>query len=143
MVDFQKIPKCAKCHLGPKSDCPRESRNLPNHPQDLQNRHFRDTSHPSNTSKPFISEHPQTHPNTPNTSFMSFFDIKIIDPTPQNPSFPNIPEMVWGPPDHPKSIFLTSQSSIEHRKPLHFQTSQKWSGGFQTIRNDILCHPNN
>ena len=117
-----------------KSDCPRESRNLPNHLQDLQNRLFREHSHRSNTSKPFISEHPQTLPNTPNTSFMSFFDIPNIDPRSKNPSNPNIPEMVWRPPDHQNSIFLTSKSPIQHLKTLQIRTSPKWSGGLQTIK---------
>ena len=47
---------------------------------------------------------------------MSFFDIKTIDPRSKNPSHPNIPEMVWRPPDHQNTNFVTSKSWFQPKK---------------------------
>ena len=62
----------------------------------------------------FIPKHPQTLPNTLRTSKYAFFGIISTDPTPKNPSFPNIPEVVRTPPDHQKQQFseLRAFSSV-------------------------------
>ena len=57
---------------------------------------------------------------------MSFCDIKTIDRRSKNPSKPNIPKMVWRPPDHQNSIF----GHLHHRLNI------------STIKRDILCNKN-
>ena len=94
-------------------------------------RHFQDCSI-------VIGDPNPTFPEIPKTSSKTFkpviFETKIIDSRSKNRSFPNIPKVVWRPPDHQNSTFSTPKSSIEDRKIDVFQTSQKWSGDLQTVK---------
>ena len=65
----------------------------------------------------------------------SIFHTFSIDLTSKNTSFPNIPKPFPTLLEHENTHFWTPYPPMVHQKFHHSQTSQKWSGHLQTIKN--------
>ena len=104
-MDVRRKPEFRgrKCRSDGRGPAPQD---VQNHLWDPQNLDFSHIFHRFSIEKYFIPEHPQTVPSTLRTSKYTFFRIISADPTPKNPSFPNIPETVRTPPDHQKRLLF-------------------------------------